>query len=436
MSSKLENPISHKTEHNGRAPQSRPRRRVMILIFRVLLPLAVLAASGAVAFRLMETGPQAKVRAQKRHATLVTCKAVVFGPQQTLISGMGTVTAAREVELKPQVNGKIIELNDNLVPGGLFSKGDMLLKIDPADYRLTVRQLSTDVARAESDLQLEQGNQLVAQKEFQLLGETVSDEEKALILRQPQLENLRAALEAAQVKLEQARLDLARTTIKAPFNAVVQTRAVNLGTQAAESTVLATLVGTDACWVAVSVPVSQLRWIKIPQTSGDEGSPVRVYDSAAWGEGVFRQGRVIRLEAGLEEQGRMARLLIQVEDPLNLRKAHAKAPRMLIGSYVRVEIEGKAVQKAAAVEREYVHNGDSLWIMEAGKRLAIRPVEIAFRGSDRLLITGGIEPGEQLIMTDLAAPVEGMALRTTDSAPDQSPGQSSAGRIAKTEGPS
>jgi RND family efflux transporter MFP subunit len=432
MSSKQGTPVFHKTEYSGSSLQSRPRRGLTKLIFRWLLPLAVLAVSGAAAFRLIETSPRTKMRPQKHHATLVTCRVVELGPQRTLISGMGTVVAAREVELKPQVSGEIIEISDDLIPGGLFVKGEMLLRLDSIDYRLAVRELATDVAKAKSNLQLERGNQLIARKEFQLLGERVSDQEKNLILRQPQLENLRATLEAAQVKLEQAQLDLARTIVNVPFNAVIQNRAVNLGTQADESTVLATLVGTDAYWVAVSIPVSQLRWIKIPQTKGDEGSPVRVYDSAAWGEGVFRRGRVIRLEAGLEEQGRMARLLIQVEDPLSLQKAHAKEPRMLIGSYVRVKIEGESVPKAAAIEREYIRNGNRVWIMDGGK-LVIRPVEIAFRGNDQLLITGGIQSGEQLILTNLGAPVEGMALRITNGVSDPSTVGSLPGRTVKAE---
>ena len=234
------------------------------------------------------------------------------------------------------------------------------------------------------------------------------------MLRQPQLENLHATLEAAQTKLDQARVKLARTEIKAPFNAVVQSRAVSLGTRASESTVLATLVGTDAYWVKVSVPVSQLRWVRIPQAQGDPGSRVRVYDTAAWGDGVFRQGRVIRLETGLEEQGRMARLLVQVEDPLSFKPDSAGKPRMLIGSYVRVEIEGQAVASAAAIEREFIRSGSSVWVMDTDGNLAIRPVKIAFRGVDRLLVTGGIKSGERLIITDLSAPVAGMPLRTTD----------------------
>ena len=407
--------------------ETRPRRHLGKIIFRWLLPVLILTAGLATAFWLLETSPQAKPRPKARNATLVAYRTIDYSPQQTLISGMGTVCAARSVELKSQVNGEIIEMNHNLVPGGHFRQGETLIKIDPTDYRLSAKQLATDVAKAETELQLERGNQLVAQKEYKLLGETVSDEEKALMLRQPQLENLQATLQAAQVKLEQARIDLARTQIKAPFNAVVRSCGINVGTRAGESTVLATLVGTDAYWVEVSVPVSKLRWIRIPQKEEDQGSLVRVYDTAAWGEGAYRQGRVIRLEAGLEEQGRMAQLLIEVKDPLSLQPDSAGEPPMLIGAYVRVEIEGKQVPSAAAVEREYLHDGSSVWVMNAQGRLSIRPVEVAFRGTDRVLITEGIEQGARLVITDLTTPLEGMQLRTADT----SDGQPGSGRKAK-----
>ena len=395
----------------GETPRGGLRRGMS----RLLLPMAVLITAAAVSLWLLETSPQAKPHSRERHATLVTVRTVAYGPQLTVVTGMGTVSAACTVDLRPQVSGEIIALNGNLEPGGYLRRGDVLIKIDPTDYRLAVRQLATDVARAESDLQLEQGNQLVALKEYTLLGEAVSDAEKALMLRRPQLENLKATLEAARAKLEQARVDLARTEIKAPFNAVVQSRTVNVGTRAGDTTVLGTLVGTDAYWVEAAVPVSRLRWIRIPQTEKDKGALVRVYDANAWGEGVYREGRVMRLEADLEEQGRMARLLIRVDDPLSLQPGNAGQPRLLIGSYVRVEIQGVSVPQAAAIERKFIHNGSSVWVMDTAGTLAIRPVEIIFRGQDHMLVTGGVEPGDQLVTTDLAVPVEGMALRTADA---------------------
>ena len=414
MQSTQESSISNTSESPATEADSVQHRSVGGRILRLLLPVAILAIGGAAAFWMLETSPQAKPRPHARNATLVAVRSVTYDTQQTLVSGMGTVAAARSVALKPQADGEIIEMSANLAPGGHFHAGETLLKIDPTDYRLTVRQLATDVAKAQADLDLEQGNQRVARKEYDLLGERVSAEEKALMLRQPQLDNLRAVLEAAQVKLEQAKVDLQRTRVKAPFNAVVVSSDVEVGSRASVSNALATLVGTDAYWVAVSVPVSQLRWIDIPRKDGELGAKVRIYDTAAWGEGLHREGRVIRLEAGLEEQGRMARLLVRVDDPLCLEPAHGELPRMLIGAYVRVEIEGRALE-AAAVEREFIHNGDSVWVLGSEEKLAIRPVEIAFRGADAVLVTDGITPGERLIVSDLAAPVAGMKLRTASA---------------------
>ncbi len=411
------------------AEPARHRTSLFGRVLRILLPLAVLAVSAAVGLWLLETKPQAKPRPKARHATLVEVRSVAFGPQATLISAMGTVQAAREVELKPQVSGEIVEISGNLVPGGHFRQGDQLLKIDPTDYRLAVRQLAGEVAKVESELQMEQGNQLVARREYELLGEAVSDEEKALMLRQPQLATLRASLEAARAKLEQAGIELQRTEIAAPFNAVVLSRGVDIGARVSESSALVTLVGTDEYWVEVSVPVSQLRWIEVPRGGAESGSLVRIYDRAAWGEGIYRQGRVIRLAAGLEEQGRMARLLVRVDDPLGLKPENAAKPAMLINAYVRVEIEGEEIASATAVERKLIREGESVWVMDAEGRLEIRPVKIAFKGSEQVLITGGLTADDRLVVSDLSAPVPGMALRLQDGS-EGGPGRGE--RVAAT----
>ncbi len=400
--------------HSATQDPSSHQHSLLVRILRILLPVVVLAAGVFIVLWMMETKPQAKPRPQARNAALVEVQRVEYGPQRTQVDAMGTVVAARQVELKPQVSGEILTLSDNLVPGGYFRTGETLLRIDPTDYRLTVRQLASEVAQIESDLQLEQGNQLIAQKEYELLGQPVTEAELSLILRQPQLDSLRASLEAAQVKLEQAKVDLARTEISAPFNAVVQTREVNVGSRVGESTALATLVGTDEYWVEVSVPVSQLRWIKIPQAKGEVGSLVKIFDNAAWGAEAYREGRVIRLAAGLETQGRMARLLVQVKDPLALSAGSLGKPRLLIDSYVQVQIEGLALPSAVALDRSLLRDGDNLWLLDDQGRLEIRPVSVAFKGRDQALITAGVAPGEQLVTSDLAAPVAGMALRVSE----------------------
>ena len=403
-------PDQHQQTHSD--PSGENRRAALL---RLLLPIIVLLVGAAVAAWMMQSGPKAKPRPKTRNAVLVDVRPIEFGPHTTTVSIMGTVKPQKEVALKPQVSGEIIKMSDQLIPGGRFAKDEELLTIDPSDYQLTVRQLASEVARVESEMQIELGRQRVAQKEYELLGETVSSEEQALMLRIPQLESNRAILEGTRARLEQAELNLRRTTVKAPFNAVVMSREINRGTRVSPATTLATLVGSDRYWVEAPIPTSQLKWIKTGQQGKDSGSPVRIYDSAAWGPESYRSGQLIGLTAMVEENGRMAKLLAEVPDPLALQTASEKRPKLLLGSYVRVEIEGNRLPPAAAIERDLIRDGDQLWIMDEQGQLDIRPVEVAFRGQDHVLITGGVRDGERLITPNLPSPVEGMTLRLKET---------------------
>jgi len=392
---------------------SKPNDRANRL--RLLLPIIVVIISAAVAAWMMQSGPKAKPRTKTRNAVLVDVRPIEFGPQTTTVSVMGTVKPQREVELKPQVSGEVITISDNLIPGGRFAQDEQLLTIDPSDYQLAIKQLVSEVSRAEADMQLELGRQRVAQKEYELLGETVSTEEYALMLREPQLDSSRAVLAGIRARLEQAQLNLNRTTVKAPFNAVVMSRGINRGTRVSPSTPLATLVGSDSYWIEAPIPASQLKWINTGQQGNAGGSAVRVYDNVAWGADDFRSGQLIGLTAMVEKNGRMAKLLAEIPDPLALQPTSSKQPTLLLGSYVRVEIEGKLLPHAAAIERDLIRDGNQLWVMDDQGQLDIRPVEIAFRSQDHVLVTGGIRDGERLITTNLPSPVQGMTLRLKEA---------------------
>ena len=111
----------------------------------------------------------------------------------------------------------------------------------------------------------------------------------------------------------------------------------------------------------------------------------------------------------------MARLLIEVADPLARANGAEDLPQLLLGSYVRVDIEGRALPRAALVERSLLQDGDHVWIMDDDNRLDIRPIEVAFRSLDYVLATGGIEAGERLVTSTLPSPVHGMALRLIEA---------------------
>ena len=383
--------------------------------FRVLAPVLVLLVGGMAAVALLQSGPSAKREPSKPQARLVETRPVEIGRARTRIDAMGTVVPSKSVTLRPQVVGEIVFVSENLVPGGLFRTGDELLRIDPRDYELAILQRESEVAQALSTLRLEQGQQTIAKREFELLNESLQDDDRELVLRKPQLESVRAQLALARARLEQARLDLQRSQVLAPFNSIVESRTVDIGARVTTANTLATIVGTDSCWLEASVPVRELEWIDIPRDNAASGSRVRISNPVAWGEEAYREGRVIRLASDLEEEGRMARLLIEVDDPFTLNPENRGKPIMLMGSYVRVEIEGRQLDQVATIEREHLREGDRLWIMNSDATLEIREIDIVFRGLNEVFVADGVQAGEQLVITDLAAPVAGMPLRNKDN---------------------
>ena len=381
-----------------------------------ILPLLIVIAGAIVVFVLMETGPQAQRKERPRNARLVAVQPIRKAEKPIVIDAMGTVVPARTVDIRPQVSGEIVSIDADFVPGGRFVAGQALVQIDPVDYTLIVRQRKSDVARTNSAYQLEVAQQLVAEREYELLGETISEDERDLVLRKPQLESAKAAYEAAEALLEAARLAQARTQVVAPFNGVLQNRHVNVGTQVSPATSLGTFVGTDAYWVEVSVPVDQLQWLYIPRSKNGVGSVVHIYNEAAWGREVFRTGHVIRLAPAVEAEGRMARLIVSVDNPLGREADERVLPPMLLGTYVRVEMIGIQMDQALVVPRTSLRDDNVVWIMNDADQLDLRSVEVLFRGRDEVLIKKGVRLGERVVTTDLGAPVAGMPLRVNEEA--------------------
>ena len=138
---------------------------------------------------------------------------------------------------------------------------------------------------------------------------------------------------------------------------------------------------------------------------------MKIYNPTAWSENRSRAGKVIQLLPGLETQGRMARLLIEVEDPMAIEEGNQGKPPLLIDSFVRVVIKGKPISPAIELSREYLRDGKNVWVFEQDGTLAIREVSIAFKNQQNALITGGISQDEEVITSGLSTPVSGMLLR-------------------------
>jgi multidrug efflux pump subunit AcrA (membrane-fusion protein) len=202
-------------------------------------------------------------------------------------------------------------------------------------------------------------------------------------------------------------LNLDRTSVVAPFNAVITRRSAELGARISTQDPLATLAGTDAFWVRVSVPVDRLRWLDVPRGPGETGSPARVF---APGDPVPWEGRVIRLLGDLEARGRMARLVVEVKDPMRLTDGASHRLPLLLGSYVRVELDGSLLHDVYRIPRTALRDNTWVWVALPDRTLDIRPAEVAWRGPDAVFLSGGLSPGEEVIVSDVAIPTQGSPL--------------------------
>ena len=386
----------------------------------LLLCLGILLAGGTITTLIFFTEPSAsRSGAMKETAMLVDVITVERDTVQPTIEAMGTVRPAQDIVLSPRVGGEIIRRSEAFTPGGYVQEGETLLQIDPSDYENALQQRQSELRQATSDLKIEMGRQDVAQKDYQLLGDTLTESNRALVLREPQLNAARSQVESARAAVEQAELNLQRTTIRAPFDAHILSRNVNIGSQVAPGDNLGRLVGLDTYWVEATVPLAKLRRLSVP-ADGEPSSRVRVRNRTAWEDDAYREGRLTKVVGALENQTRMARVLITVPDPQSYQPENADRPRMIIGSYVEAQIEAQQLNNVIRLNRDYIRDGETVWVMEDGQ-LRIRDIEIVFRDPQYAYIESGLEAQDRVVTTNLSTVTDGAPLRLEGSTTDQEP---------------
>ena len=386
---------------------SHRRRRWFI---NIVLSIALITAGIAGANYISKTAPKARRRPPVKILPLVQVINVHPAEERILVPAMGTVIPAREIVLEPRVAGEIVSIHPEFIVGGYLKKGSEILQIDPQDYQLALTLAKAMVKEAESKLKILQAEAEAAKDEWREIyrnraGE--NNEPSPLLIKKPQLTAAHAMLVAEKADVKKARLNLARTKISAPFNAIVRAKHVDIGSQVSGQDRLAELVGTDEYWIQASMPVDRLNWIMIPRISGEPGSKVRI----VYRNGIELTGTVIKLLGELEAEGRMARVLVEIKDPLGLNFSEKKHPPLLIGEYVRMEIEGRQLKNVYRIPRTALRDNTHIWLVSNDGKLEIRSVEILWRDAQTVLLTDGLQPAEQLIVSDLSKPVNGMQLQ-------------------------
>ena len=329
---------------------------------------------------------------------------------EMIIEGNGTVIAKTQVEIVPQVAGKIISINPDFVSGGYIPAGTQILQIEPKDYELLVQQAQAGVAEAVVKLETEESEGAVALKEWkQIHGDTKPT--SALVLRKPQIRQAKAKLQSAEATLATAKLSLDRTKISLPVDVVVERETVDLGQFVTVGKTLGSAYGIDAVEIELPLEDRELMWFEVPTVGGGDNTdkPLTVAQVKADFAGAIHswKGYITRTTGQIDVKSRFVSVVVEVPEPF---KNTGNKPALMPGMFVDVSIKGRVLKDAIAIPRMAVHNRNQIWVIN-DDRLYIKDIDVVRMDDEFAYVTGSLEDGSVIITSALDVVVDGMSVR-------------------------
>lgn len=431
----------------GTLPSLHPLKSALRWAIKYCLPVIVILVTVSACFSLLEGKAPRKAKKKTPPARLVNIQLAEMTNETPTIVAQGEVTAKRRVEIRSQLRGVIQHLSPDIIPGGYVHKGQSLVTLEPQDYLLSVREAEAILARHQALYDIELGRRRAAEMEYKLSGETLAEQDLELVLRQPQLDQIEADIARSQASLDKALLNVARTQIKAPFDAQILRFNAAEGSLLRDNTSLMDLVATDTFWLTVNIPSSHLKWLTIPSSrhhmpsskTGCAGSSVTIRNPAEWGQEAFREGCVASLLPELNSKVKTASVLIRIDDPLATRPENKGKPEVLLNAFLLAEIQTNPFSNVVKLPRKFLQEDEYIWVMDSNDQLMAKTVSVAFRGHEDVLIYQGLQAGDKIITTPLIGAIEGIRLiarQPTESLITETPQAHAATPIPTQEGES
>jgi len=402
---------SERKRRKGRYRKShRTGRGLLQALFAIVIVGAGVA--GAVIFIKLKKPPQRKE--QGVQAPLVEIEQLRSEDIRMTVQGYGTVSPKVQVDIIPEVAGKVVYIHPELIVGGLIRANQTILRIDPRDYELAVRQAESAVADAGVQLETEQAEADVARMEWNQLHPD-TEPTSPLVLREPQIRKAKAMLDSSEAQLAIAMLRLERTSLSLPFDALITTENVDLGQYVVMGQSLAKAYGTGSVEIEVPLKDSELAWFDVFENSifsngapdSVKGTPAEVRAAFAGAEHTWK-GYVVRTTGQVDRTSRMISIVVEVPEPFKVIEGR---PPLLPGVFAEVLIQGNTLDNAVAVPRDAIREGNHVWLVN-GNRLRIRPLKIVRVDKNFAYVASDVLNDANVVISSLDAVVDGMEVRT------------------------
>lgn len=375
-------------------------------------PLVVIIGGGLLMAVMIATGPKPKEKDDAPHAPAVQFAVAHARPTTISISVQGEARPRVEATLAAQVAGRIVWASPAFVDGGSFREGDVMARVDAADYQLAVVRARAQVAQSEEALTREEAEGELARQDWQALGR---GDPPPLAVRAPQLAQARAQLAASQAALRSAELDLSRASIRAPFTGRIRERRANVGDYVGPGSPVTVMFATDTMEIRVPLTDADLNSMRIPvgfTASSVNPGPIAHVSSVTGGRIRTWDGRLVRTEASIDARTRLVYGIVEVRDPFAARNAAPLAP----GMFVSTRLEGSGAETLVAAPRSALKRNEFVYVVRPDNTIDVRQVRAAQTTADEVLFREGVADGERVVVSVMTSPRQGMAVTPIDRA--------------------
>jgi RND family efflux transporter MFP subunit len=383
---------------------------------KIILPLLLPVLGAGLVVLLVVLRPQVKPAPRETPLPLVRVVRITPVEHRFVVRAQGTVVPHTELQLSAEVAGRVVAVAPSFRDGGFFDRDEVLVRVDPRDYELAVTRAQAQLAEARVRVEREEAEAAVALAEWRALGG--DRPANPLVRREPQLAEARALVAAAEAALAQARLDLERCTLRAPFAGRVWQKRVDAGQYVRKGDEVARIYSVDYAEVRLPVPLADLAYVDLPLAGAEarDGGPAVLLSARLGGETVQWPGRVVRTLGEVDVRTRMVTAVARVEDPYGRQARPPRAP-LAVGLFVEAEIEGRPAGPVYLIPRAAMRGPDRVMVVDAQERLRLRLAQVVRLEGERVVLRGGVEPGDRVCLSPLDAPVDGMRVRAQEEAP-------------------
>ncbi len=386
-------------------------------ILKVAAPILVLAAGLGSCTVLGNTKPEPEKKETTARPIALRVDEIQSETVVLSVNTQGEVRAKTEIDIISEVAGRIVSVSGEFAEGSSFQPSTTLIKIDDANYKLAVTRAEARVADAYVQLEQQLANAKLKQKQWDDSKAWIKDgKPTALALNKPQVAQAQANLRAAEADLAEANLNLSRTNIRMPFNGRVMERAVGIGQFVSTGTRLGRVFGTDVVEIRLPLTDIQLAELNIPvgfEAKGDY-APKVTFKAQLGNQEHSWEGKIVRTLASIDQQTRLAYAMAEVQKPYEYSAGNAPLP---VGLFVSAEIEGIKSQSAFVMPRTALREDNKVYVIDDGK-LRIRTVNVLATSKDRLLVSSGVQSGEQVVTSAVRTVVEGMDVEPINASTD------------------